>query len=125
MLLSSLRTDGDFCNQGRDTEIVFKNVRLSKLADMAIHWNVLEEHFLMVQLVFRFTHFRGGGGMHFLNFSSKNLKGVNLTVVVQQHKSSSSDRTKVCLVGCALKTTAAKITLDMFTIENLPRHFRL
>jgi hypothetical protein len=31
---------------------------------MTIHWKALEEHFLMVPLVFQFTHF--------LNFSQKN-----------------------------------------------------
>jgi hypothetical protein len=40
---------------------------LLKPTDMTIHWKALEEHFLMVPLVFRFTHFRGE--MHFLNFS--------------------------------------------------------
>jgi hypothetical protein len=58
---NSLRTDGDFCRQRRDTEIE-KKFRLLKHTDMTIHWKALEEHFLMVPLVFWFTHFRGGGG---------------------------------------------------------------
>jgi hypothetical protein len=33
------RTDGDFCHQGRDTEIPpQKNLRLSKHTDMTVHW---------------------------------------------------------------------------------------
>jgi hypothetical protein len=43
-----------------------KHLRLSKPIDMTIHWKALEEHSLMVPLVFRFNHFRGGE--HFLNF---------------------------------------------------------
>jgi hypothetical protein len=35
---------------------------------MAIHWKALEEHFLMVPLVFQFIF---GGKIHFLNFSQK------------------------------------------------------
>jgi hypothetical protein len=31
-------------------------LRLSKPTDMAIHWKDLEEHFLMVSLVFQFNH---------------------------------------------------------------------
>jgi hypothetical protein len=34
-----------------------KHLRLSKPTDMTIHWKALEEHFLMVPLVFRFNHF--------------------------------------------------------------------
>jgi hypothetical protein len=49
-VLNRLRTDG------RDTEIA-QNLRLSKHSDMTIHWRALEEHFLMVPLVFRFNHF--------------------------------------------------------------------
>jgi hypothetical protein len=49
--INSLRTDGDFCHQGRDTEIAPKTIRLSKPTDMTIHWKTLE-HFLMVSLVF-------------------------------------------------------------------------
>jgi hypothetical protein len=32
---------------------------LLKPTDMTIHWKALEEHFLMVPLVFRFSHFQG------------------------------------------------------------------
>jgi hypothetical protein len=45
-----------------------KRLRLLKHTDMTIHWKALEEHLLMVPLVFLFNHFRG---MHFLNFSQK------------------------------------------------------
>jgi hypothetical protein len=55
----SSRTDGDFCHQGRDTEIGPKNVRLSQHTDMTIHWKALEKHFLMVSLCFRCNYFRG------------------------------------------------------------------
>jgi hypothetical protein len=44
---------------GQDTEIAPKNLRLSKLTHMTIHWKALEQHFLMVPLVFWFTHFWG------------------------------------------------------------------
>jgi hypothetical protein len=53
-------------HQGR----IQKYLRLSEHTDMTIHWKALEEYFLMVPLVFRFTHFRAGN-MHFLNFSNK------------------------------------------------------
>jgi hypothetical protein len=33
--------------------------RLLKHTDMTIHWKALEEHFLMVPLVFQFNHFWG------------------------------------------------------------------
>jgi hypothetical protein len=46
--VNSLRTDGDFCHQGRDTEIAQNILRLSKPTDMTIHWNALGKHFLMV-----------------------------------------------------------------------------
>jgi hypothetical protein len=62
--------------KGRDTEIVppKKHLRLSKHTDMTIHWKGLEEHFLMVPLVFRFNHaFSGEKKINFLNFSKKNL----------------------------------------------------
>jgi hypothetical protein len=49
------------------------NLRLWKLTDMTIHWKALEEHFLMVPLVFRFYHFRGKNA--FSEFFSV-LKGV-------------------------------------------------
>jgi hypothetical protein len=54
-ILNSLMIDGDFCHQGRDTEIVKKNVTILKIllkqSDMTIHWKALEEHFLTVPLV--------------------------------------------------------------------------
>jgi hypothetical protein len=55
--LNSLRTDGNFCHQGRDTEIAQKKLRLSKHTDMTIHWKAHEEHFL-ISLAFRFNHYR-------------------------------------------------------------------
>jgi hypothetical protein len=59
-VLNSLRTDGNFCHQGRDTEIPPPpNVRLAKPTDMTIRWKALEEHLLMVPLVFRFNQFQG------------------------------------------------------------------
>jgi hypothetical protein len=68
---TAFRPDGDFCHQGRDTEIAKKLLKLSKYTDVTIHWKALEEHFLMVyQLVFQFNHF---GEMLFLNFSKKHL----------------------------------------------------
>jgi hypothetical protein len=45
---------GDFCHHARDTEIVQKMLISSKHIDMTIHWKALEEHFLMVPLVFQF-----------------------------------------------------------------------
>jgi hypothetical protein len=64
---NSSRTDGDFCHQGQDPQKLAK--RLSEPADMTIHWKALEEHFLMVLLVFQFNHF--WGKMHFLNLFTK------------------------------------------------------
>jgi hypothetical protein len=58
---NSLRTDGDFCHQARDTEIAPKNVKGV-------------EHFLMVPLVFRFNWPFSGKKNHFLNFSQENLR---------------------------------------------------
>jgi hypothetical protein len=49
----------DFAHQGRHTKIAQNVLRLSKPTDTTIHWKALEEHFLMVPLVFRFNHFRG------------------------------------------------------------------
>jgi hypothetical protein len=46
-----------FKDCGQDTEIAQKNLRLLKHTDMTIHWKGLEEHFLMVPLVYRFNHF--------------------------------------------------------------------
>jgi hypothetical protein len=46
-------------DQGQDTEIAPKKLRLSEYTDMTIHWKELVEHFLMVPLVFRFNHFLG------------------------------------------------------------------
>jgi hypothetical protein len=45
--------------EGQDTEIGQTNLRFSKYNDMTIHWKALEEHFLMVPLVFGFTLFWG------------------------------------------------------------------
>jgi hypothetical protein len=63
-------TDVDFCHQGWDTNIAQKALGLSKHTDMTIHWKGIEQHFLMVPLVFRFI-FRGK--LHFLTFSQKTL----------------------------------------------------
>jgi mannitol-1-phosphate/altronate dehydrogenase len=41
------------------TQKMPKEFRLSKPTDMTIHWKALEEHFLMVALIFRFNQFRG------------------------------------------------------------------
>jgi hypothetical protein len=46
-----------------------KYLRLVKPTNITIHWKALEEHFLMVPLVFRFNHFHGK--IHFQNFSQK------------------------------------------------------
>jgi hypothetical protein len=72
---------GDFCHQGRDTEIARKKLRLSEPTDMTIQsaiWKALEEHFMMVPLVFQFS----GGKMHFLNLQ----KRVNATWVLEYWK---------------------------------------
>jgi hypothetical protein len=69
---NSLRTDGDFCHQGWDTEIAhYKDLRLSKPTDMTIHYigKLLAALSAMVPLVFRFIHCRRK--LHFLNFSQK------------------------------------------------------
>jgi hypothetical protein len=42
-------------------------LKLSKHSDMTIHFKALVEHFLMVPLIFRFSHSRGK--MHFLSCS--------------------------------------------------------
>jgi hypothetical protein len=47
-----------------------KNLRLLKHTDMTTHWKALEEHFLMVPLVFQFNHFRE---MHFWDFSQPSV----------------------------------------------------
>jgi hypothetical protein len=39
------------------TQKLPKNVELSKPTDTTIHWKALEEHFLMVPLVFQFNYF--------------------------------------------------------------------
>jgi hypothetical protein len=49
-LFNPLRTDGDFCHQGRDTEIAQNIFKLSKPTDMTTHWKGLGKHFLMVPL---------------------------------------------------------------------------
>jgi hypothetical protein len=48
-----LRTDGDFCHQGWDTDIAKNIFRLSKPTHMTIHWKALGEHFLMVPFVLK------------------------------------------------------------------------
>jgi hypothetical protein len=48
---NSLRTDGDSCHQGGTLKLP-KHLRFSKPTDMTIHWNALEEHFMMVALDF-------------------------------------------------------------------------
>jgi hypothetical protein len=63
--LNSLRTDGDFCHRGRDTEIAKNFFSLSEPTDMTIHWKALEEQF------FDSSVFRGE--IHFLNFSQTAL----------------------------------------------------
>jgi hypothetical protein len=60
-----------FCHQRRTTDIPPPNLGLLKPTDMTIHWKALEEHFLMVPLVFQFNHLRGERG--FSEFFSKNL----------------------------------------------------
>jgi hypothetical protein len=47
-----------------------KQLRLSKHTDMTIHWKALEEHFLVVRLVFGFNNVREDP---FSEFFSKNL----------------------------------------------------
>jgi hypothetical protein len=47
-----------------------KDLRPSKLTDMIIHWEPIEEHFLMVQF---FDSIIFGGKMQFLIFFSENL----------------------------------------------------
>jgi hypothetical protein len=41
------------------TQKLAKKIGVSKHTNMTIHWKALEEHFLMVPLVFRFNHFQG------------------------------------------------------------------
>jgi hypothetical protein len=42
-----------------ETQKLAKNVRLSIHTDMTIDWKALEEHVLMVPVVFQFNHFLG------------------------------------------------------------------
>jgi hypothetical protein len=72
LLFNYLRTDGDFCHKGPDTEIAQRKLRYSKPIDMTIHWKGLEEHFLMVPLVFRFNHVQGEKNYFLIFFSQKN-----------------------------------------------------
>jgi hypothetical protein len=55
--INPLRTDGDFYHvtKGGTEKLPQKN----KIVDMTIHWKSLQEHILMVPLVFRFNHFWG------------------------------------------------------------------
>jgi hypothetical protein len=48
----------------RDTEIAENTVRFSEPTDMTIDWKALEEHFLMVSLVF-LCNYLPQGKMHF------------------------------------------------------------
>jgi hypothetical protein len=41
----TLRTEGDFCHQRRDTEI-----NTEKPIDMTIHWKALKEHVLIIHV---------------------------------------------------------------------------
>jgi hypothetical protein len=60
-------TDGDFCQQGRDTEIAKTNLRLSKHTDMTIHWKGLSDGTISF-----FIQPFSGKERNFLNFSPKN-----------------------------------------------------
>jgi hypothetical protein len=78
-VMNSLRTNGDFYHQKppiTEHRNCPKNLRLSKPTDMTIHWKDLEEHFLMVALVFRFNHFRGENA-----FSVFFLKNLSLNII--------------------------------------------
>jgi hypothetical protein len=46
------------------------NLRFPKHTGLTIHWKVLEEHFLMLPLVY----FRGREGTHFLKFSKNTFR---------------------------------------------------
>jgi hypothetical protein len=53
LTINSLRTGGDLCHQGQDTEFApkikfYQNI----ITIMTIQWKALEEHFLMVPLFF-------------------------------------------------------------------------
>jgi hypothetical protein len=73
MLVLKARVDswrpGELCHQVRETELPQK-LRLWKPTDITVLWKALEEHFLMVLLVYRFKHFRG---MHCLNLSKTSV----------------------------------------------------
>jgi hypothetical protein len=47
--------------------------KVSKPTDMTVHWKALEEHLLLVPLVFWLNPFQGW--MHFMNFSQKTKLG--------------------------------------------------
>jgi hypothetical protein len=64
------------------TQKLPKNIRLLKDIDMTIHWKCLEEHFMMVPLVFRFNHFRGK--IHFLTFSRTHLSLKSYLMLMSQ-----------------------------------------
>jgi hypothetical protein len=53
VFLNPLRTDGDFCHQGQDTEIAPKHSDSQKLL------TYLKEHFLAIPLVFQLYNFQG------------------------------------------------------------------
>jgi hypothetical protein len=64
-----LRTAGELSPRVGHKHLPPKYLRMSKPTDMTIHWKALDEHFMMLTLVFRFNHF--WGEMHFLTFSQK------------------------------------------------------
>jgi hypothetical protein len=71
LAVNVLRTDGDFCHLRAGHKYWPKSLRLSKYSYMTIHWKDLQRHFLMVTLVFQFTH--SWGKIKFSEFFSKNL----------------------------------------------------
>jgi hypothetical protein len=59
--------------KGATQKLSPKNVRLSKHADMTIHWKAIEVHFLMVPIVFSIKPFSVNSGKRFSVFFSNNL----------------------------------------------------
>jgi hypothetical protein len=71
LAVNVLRTDGEFCHQGRaGHRNCPEKLRLSERTDMTIRWKALEEHFPMIPFVLIQLYFFWGK-MHFLNFSKK------------------------------------------------------
>jgi hypothetical protein len=64
--INPLRTDSDFCHQGRDTEIAQIILRLSKPTDMNIFWKALSDGTISCSIQPMF-----GKSMHFLYFPKK------------------------------------------------------